>query len=212
MPLRNSQPQRAQPLQIHCDGSNDNSRCTFFVIRLASQEAYPMISLKIRSSVIIILSLLFVRSVQASTYNVTASQQPSTTHTFLSLSGEMSYCDPFLGGFVGAPIVTISSNDIQVLSTIFAGECQAPPIGFVPPPPTPYRVSRDVGILPDGNYNVTWILDNISFPGNPRNYTALISVVNGPAPAARGINTLSSEGLTILLLTLCLASWWKNER
>ena len=71
----------------------------------------------------------------------------------VNLSGQTPYCGTYI---VGTPTLTISGNQITVVSATAPGECPPPPPGFIFPPPTPYTVAANAGHLPDGTFDVTW--------------------------------------------------------
>ncbi len=141
-------------------------------------------------------------SAQTSSLQLSSSYVPALGHTLVTLSGQIRYCDPALGGFVGGPTFVVSIDSINVRSSTFSGECPPPPPGFIVPPPVPFEISANIGHVPDGTYTVIWSLTNIDPPGIVTTRSTTINVINGPPVNARSINSLSSWGLATLAMAL----------
>jgi hypothetical protein len=66
------------------------------------------------------------------------------------------------------PVITISGNEVQIVSVNEFFDCSPPPLPS--PPTTTASIVADVGMLPDGTYSVVW-----SFP-TPYPHAALAPV------------------------------------
>jgi hypothetical protein len=69
-----------------------------------------------------------------------------------TLSGAVPYCSY---AFTGSQLSIVGST-VNIISATVIADCPPPPPGFVAPPPSPYSVSVNLGVLADGSYSVTW--------------------------------------------------------
>lgn len=129
-----------------------------------------------------ILVLTMVASSSFGRHEQLSFSQSRGESVVVTLSGELHYCDGTLGGFVGSPQLAISGNQVDVVSTIFAGECPPPLPGSVFPPPHPYTISVDLGPLPDGVFHVSWSFVGIGAVTQTFSSTITLSGGHLPAP------------------------------
>lgn len=80
--------------------------------------------------------------------------QSASGDALATIQGDVLYCDGILGGFIGNSTVNFLPVGIEIASTTTWGECNPSPPPY--PPPTPYQLTADLGILVDGQYSVTW--------------------------------------------------------
>ena len=81
--------------------------------------------------------------------------QPAAANVLVTLSGDIPWCYPPLGGFLGPPVTVLNSPLVQITSEVYAGEC-AGNSPLSDSAPQPYSFTVDLGVLPDGRYLVTW--------------------------------------------------------
>jgi hypothetical protein len=99
-------------------------------------------------------SLALPLSCLAASEYISFHQSPSG-NALASIHGDVLYCDGTIGwGFIGNPQVISSQTSIAIGSVAAGGDCAPsnPPY----PPPTPYQVAADLGMLSDGHYSVIW--------------------------------------------------------
>jgi hypothetical protein len=127
--------------------------------------------------------------------------QASDGSIVVTLYGTLFYCDPLLGRFIGQPTFSVVAPNVNVVSTISMGECPAPPPGFVPPPPSPYAISVNLGVLPDGVYSTTW-----SFVGGiPQSFHTTFQIQAGLLPVPMPVPALSRPAVLSLMVLLYLS-------
>jgi len=77
-----------------------------------------------------------------------------------TLSGSITYCSIAISG---APVATVTGNQVNVVTPYVIGECSGILPGVVYPR-TPFTLPVNLGALPDGHYDVTWTFTG---PMNP---------------------------------------------
>ena len=117
----------------------------------------------------------------------------------ISLEGNIYFCDASLGGVPGPPTVTRVASSVTIISPVFAGECH--PSSYVPPlpPPQPYTISTNIGVVADDSYTVAW-----SFAPNLLSTTARTSfgVASGLLVRPLPVPALSNSALIVLIALL----------
>ncbi len=124
--------------------------------------------------------------------------QASDRSILVTLSGYLGYCD---FSFNGLPTSSVTRSSITITSNLLIGECPPPPPRFVPPSPTPYSFTVDLGKLPDGSFSVTW-----SFvPALTQPLQTFFLLQAGVLPGPAAVPALSPIAYAILLLLLTLS-------
>lgn len=124
---------------------------------------------------------------------VVTARQADDGQVYVTLTGVLRYCDAFLGGFNGDPQPVVLGNELRVTSEGYVGECPPPPPPpWVPPPPVPYTFTENFGVIPVGEYDVTWRIEVVG--GAPPiivttniNVLAAPLVAPIPLPLGRGV-------------------------
>lgn len=120
---------------------------------------------RMRTLQLLVLVTLFGGIGQARAHaEVLTARQDSAGQVHVSLRGEFVWCDPQLGGFRTEPEATVVPGQISILSISHGLECAPPPPPpWVPPPPVPYRLDMNLGVLPEGSYDVSWRIQDGDF-------------------------------------------------
>lgn len=124
---------------------------------------------------------------------VVTARQDSAGQVHVTLRGEFLWCDAELGGFRGEPEPSVAPGQIHILSISYGIECPPPPPPpWVRPPPVPYQFNVNLGVLPEGPYDVQWRIDRDGFP-----------------PSSTLLSTTIQVGTPVLIpLPLSVASGW----
>lgn len=115
---------------------------------------------------------------------ISFSQSPSSD-VLVTVQGEIPFCDGYIGwGFIGEPQANLTFGSIAISSVAAGGECDPIPPPY--PPPVPYHLTADLGVLANGKYLVTW---TYSFPppivGTLMTAQAVLWVESGEVPIFR---------------------------
>ena len=118
----------------------------------------------------------------------------------MTLNGNLNYCN-FV--FVGPPTTNVAGSSITITSNIALSDCPAPRPGFVPPPPTAYSSTVNLGVLVDGTYSVTWAF----IPPFMQQIQTSFLIEGGLLPGPRAVPVFSPITYTILLLLVVMCSY-----
>lgn len=180
--------------------------CGLRVVRQIAQPRKINLSPANHSKLLLSFSLLWPvlpAAMPLGGYTIGHTQSAQTGESRLTLSRELIWCDPVNGGFLGLPVSTLSENAIQVTSRVRTGECAPPPPGMPFPPPEPFAIVVEMGLLLPGTYDVVWSIDNVESP--PLSFLVSDSIVVvplGQLPIAVPV----SSSLASLLLAILLAA------
>ena len=98
--------------------------------------------------------LVFALSVEGANEYISF-EQSGSGDALATIHGDIPFCDAIIGyGFVGSPEVSSTQEGFAIASVAVPGECNPSPPPY--PPPVPYQMTVDLGVLADGQYSVTW--------------------------------------------------------
>jgi hypothetical protein len=128
----------------------------------------------------------------ASNERFSVTQAPDRS-VLVTLNGNLHYCSFVI---VGPPKTNVAGSSISITSNIALPGCPAPPPDFVPPPPTPYSYTVNLGVLVDDTYAITWAFN----PPLVQQFQTSFLIEGGLLPGPRAVPALSPFTYTILLL------------
>jgi hypothetical protein len=157
-----------------------------------------------------IAKFMLAATILTSTHAHARNEQLSVTQAanqsiMVTLFGSILYCDPQLGGYPYSPsvsTVSVVGFNANIVSRIGVGECPAAPPGFVFPPPIPYSVVANLGVLPDGAYTATWVF--VGGAPSPQLFQTTFFLQGGTLLVPGPIPTLSL--LSYLILSMLIAA------
>lgn len=129
--------------------------------------------------------------------------QAADGSVIVTLSGNIRFCDPLLGGFKGEPTASVTGTNINVVSNIVPGECGPPPPDFVPPPPVPYSISVNVGQLADGLYSAKWAFIFFEFGAVSQSFQRSL-LIQGGIPVGPVVAVPALSPTAMLSAVICL--------
>jgi hypothetical protein len=128
----------------------------------------------------------------ASSERFSVTQAPDRS-VLVTLNVNLEYCSFII---VGPPTTSVTGSSISITSNIAVPGCPAPPPDFVPPPPTPYSYTVNLGVLVDDTYAITWAFN----PALVQQFQSSFRIEGGLLPGPRAVPALSPFTYTILLL------------
>lgn len=137
--------------------------------------------------------------------SVTLNQSADGTVT-ATLSGMLYRCTY---GFGGAPVVTISADQILIVSHVIGMGCPIFQVGT----PFPYTQSAPLGVFADGGYTLRWTQKDTA-PTFEVQQQFFVNAGNVSMASPEPIPTMSQWSLFLLALLICLAGSlrWRSMR